>query len=68
MNITLAEKPVAMRLSGGAQRALAARATPLLADMELLFSCLIRKRVRFAGLGAQAATWASNQLAVRSGR
>lgn len=65
MNVTLSEKPVDIRLSGAARRALAARARPLLAEMELLFSCLIRKRVRFGDLHAEDAVWASEGLAVQ---
>jgi len=34
-------------LSARAAKALAARTEPLVAEMELYFSCLIRKRVRF---------------------
>ncbi len=55
MKITLAEKLVAIRLNGAARQALATCATPLLAEMELLFSWLIRKRVGSADLDAQAA-------------
>lgn len=41
------DKPVTVELSRKALDALARRETPLLAEMELLFSCLIRKKVRF---------------------
>ncbi|WP_127477941.1 hypothetical protein [Sulfurivermis fontis] len=41
------DKPVSVELSHRAQDALARRKTPLLVEMELLFSCLIRKKVRF---------------------
>lgn len=67
-SITLSDKPLEIRLSRAAERALAARATPLLAEMELLFSCLIRKRVRFSDLAGQAtsaATTADGRLGVR---
>ena len=47
LSVTLDGKTVACELSPRADRALAARATPLVAEMELYFSCLIRKRVRF---------------------
>lgn len=40
-------KPVRIGMSEAARRELASRDTPLLAEMELFFSCLIRKRVRF---------------------
>ena len=36
-----------VRLSTAAHTALATRDTPLVVEMELYFSCLIRKRVRF---------------------
>ncbi|MDA8328044.1 MAG: hypothetical protein M0Z83_03620 [Betaproteobacteria bacterium] len=65
MNITLADKPVEIRLSRAAKTALAQRTTPLLAEMELLFSCLIRKKVRFYEQGAEAGTPASKELSVR---
>lgn len=39
--------PIQVRLTAGAERALAVHPTPLLVELELLFSCLIRKRVRF---------------------
>ncbi|OIO78783.1 MAG: hypothetical protein AUJ86_03750 [Hydrogenophilaceae bacterium CG1_02_62_390] len=65
MNITLAEKNLDIRLSPAAEHALAQRQTPLLAEMELLFSCLIRKRVRFGDLTAEDAIPASDRLSVR---
>ncbi|BCB27386.1 hypothetical protein SKTS_22720 [Sulfurimicrobium lacus] len=65
MNVTLIGKNVEVRLSRTAQRALAERATPLQAEMELLFSCLIRKRVRFSEQVAQDAIAVSDQLSVR---
>jgi hypothetical protein len=66
MNVTLNDKEVHVRLSDSAQRALAGRQTPLLAEMELLFSCLIRKRVLFRDhVGAESATHVSDLLAVR---
>lgn len=53
-------------LSGAAQRALAARSRPLVAEMELYFSCLTRLRVRFYDDDPDAsATRISEQLAVR---
>lgn len=66
MNVTLNDKEIHIRLSASAQRALAGRKTPLLAEMELLFSCLIRKRVHFRDhLGSEAATPVSDALAIR---
>ena len=40
-------KDLHILLSAAAQRALAMRTTPLIAEMEIYFSCLIRLRVRF---------------------
>jgi len=45
--ITLAGRVVQVELSSAARAALADRGRPLIAEMELYFSCLIRKRVRF---------------------
>jgi hypothetical protein len=64
MNITLADKTVEIRLSARATRALAERESPLLAEMELLFSCLIRKRVRFGDLAMESVTTVSDRLSV----
>lgn len=41
-------KPVRVSLTARAQRALAARDAVLVVNMELYFSCLIRKRLHFA--------------------
>ncbi|MHB1608644.1 MAG: hypothetical protein ACYCTF_06110 [Acidiferrobacter sp.] len=43
----LREADVRVELTASARRALDARAEPLLVEMELFFSCLIRKRLRF---------------------
>jgi hypothetical protein len=64
MNITLHDKSLEIRLTKAAQKALAVRDTPLVAEMELLFSCLHRKRVYF-GESAEHTTPVNNQLAVR---
>ena len=45
--ITIANKPIKLDLSSAAQQALDARSSPLYAEMELYFSCLIRFKVRF---------------------
>lgn len=47
IEIVLDGKPLMVHLTRAAERALGARLTPLVAEMELYFSCLIRKRVRF---------------------
>lgn len=45
--VELLGRGLAVRLTPAAARAIEARATPLHVEMELYFSCLIRKRVRF---------------------
>lgn len=40
-------KTFTLTLTDAARRVVAARATPLVAEMELFFSCLIRLKVRF---------------------
>ena len=64
MNITLHDKPLEIRLTRAAQQALAVRDTPLVAEMELLFSCLLRKRVHF-GEASEPSTPVNERLAVR---
>ena len=64
MHITLHDKALEVRLTAAAQKALALRTTPLVAEMELLFSCLLRKRVYF-GESAEQATPVNDRLAVR---
>jgi len=49
--ITIEGKNVAVETSAAADRALSDRGQPLLAEMELYFSCLIRKQVRFHNAG-----------------
>ncbi len=46
-DIILANKKVQLHLSKAAQRALDVRDSPIYAEMELYFSCLIRYKVRF---------------------
>jgi hypothetical protein len=45
--LRLLNRDLDVRLSPAARTALAARTAPLVVEMELYFSCLIRKRVRF---------------------
>ena len=64
--IDLGDRPVRVEITPRAQQALAARRTPLLAEMELYFSCLIRKAVRFRDRGDDAdAVPVSEGLALR---
>lgn len=66
LDAVLEGKPFRVILSGAAQRALATRSTPLIAEMELYFSCLTRLRVRFYESDPDAsATAVSELLAVR---
>ena len=66
IDTTLEGKSFRVILTGAAQRALAARSAPLVAEMELYFSCLTRLRVRFHdGDAAASATPVSERLAVR---
>ncbi len=45
--IRFGERDLAIETSASAAAALAGRTTPLVAEMELYFSCLIRKQLRF---------------------
>jgi hypothetical protein len=64
MNVTLHDKSLEVQLTTAAQKALAQRDRPLVAEMELLFSCLLRKRVYF-GDAAELSTPVNDCLAVR---
>ncbi len=66
MNIRLHDKTLEIRLTRAARKALARRDTPLVAEMELLFSCLLRKRVHF-GEAAERSPPVNDWLAVHSG-
>lgn len=57
-------REVHIHLTRAAQQALQARTAPLVAEMELYFSCLIRKRVLFKEDGASA-TPVSEKLSLR---
>lgn len=66
IDTTLEGKPFRVTLSASAQQALARRATPLIAEMEFYFSCLIRLQVRFYDQDETGtATPITPQLAVR---
>ena len=64
MKVTLHGKILEVRLTAAAQKALALRERPLVAEMELLFSCLLRKRVYFSDDPNQS-TPVDDRLAVR---
>jgi len=66
LTATLEGKSIRILLSDAAQRALAKRTAPLIAEMELYFSCLIRLRVRFYDCDEKAtATPVNDQLSIR---
>lgn len=50
-SIEMLGKPVEVTLTENARNALSRRIKPLIAEMELYFSCLIRKQVRFYDTG-----------------
>ena len=64
MNVILHDKSLEVRLTAAAKDALARRTAPLVAEMELLFSCLLRKRVLLGGALAGADP-VNDRLAVR---
>jgi hypothetical protein len=51
-DVDLLGKPVHFRLTGPAMKALAEAASPIVVELELYFSCLVRKQVRFRELAA----------------
>lgn len=66
LRIALQGKQVAVAVSRRAERELANLTAPLVAEMELYFSCLIRKAVRFGPLSTESnATPVSDRLYVR---
>lgn len=63
--IAFQNRKIALSLSDAAEKALAQRAVPLLAEMELYFSCLIRKAVRFHEGNSADGTLVTENLALR---
>jgi len=63
--ITLENKRISVSLSNAAEQALQQRTTPLLAEMELYFSCLIRKVVRFYETPGSDSVSVNDKLALR---
>ncbi len=63
--ITIQGKNVVITLSKSAEKALASREKILVAEMELYFSCLIRKQVRFKENLEGDLVSVTDQLAVR---
>ncbi|MEW6253367.1 MAG: hypothetical protein AB1482_11835 [Pseudomonadota bacterium] len=64
MQVELHGKTLDILLTRAAEAALARRVSPLVVEMELLFSCLLRKRVLFDG-PADGAVAVNARLAVR---
>jgi len=64
MNLSLHGKSIDIRLTNAAEGALARLGSPLVVEMELLFSCLLRKRVLFGGALAGAYP-VNDRLAIR---
>lgn len=58
-------RKIALSLSDAAEKALAQRSSPLLAEMELYFSCLIRKAVRFHESTSSDGVTVNDKLALR---
>lgn len=63
--VELNGKPVEVRLSRAALQALDRRQHPLLAEMELYFSCLIRYKVRFHEQAGNNAVAVNDKLQLR---
>ena len=63
--IQLLDRKITLKMSTTAERLLAYRDQPLLVEMELYFSCLIRKQVRFLdSLDCEIKTTINNHLAI----
>ena len=58
---TIHGKPVRVKWSASAEKEMCNRRSPVLAEMELYFSCLIRKRVLFHEVGGGASYVAINE-------
>ena len=55
MDVSLEDKIIKLHLTSAASRELEQRSNPLYVEMELYFSCLIRKKVRFYDAATNAA-------------
>lgn len=64
VTIQLHGKPVRVELSAAAERALALRAEPLYAEVQLIFGCMIAKRVWFRDEAVENAVPANSKLSV----
>lgn len=63
--IPIQQRNVDVTLTSAAEKALAKRTTPLLAEMELYFSCLIRKTVRFHEADTDDSSTFTDKLHIR---
>lgn len=57
LTVDIADRRVTVTLTDAARAALAGRSTPLVAEAEVLFSCLIRKRLTFRDHDADQLSW-----------
>ena len=64
VTIQLHGKPVRVELSAAAERALARRAGPLYAEVQLIFGCMIAKRVWFRDEAVENAVPVNSKLRV----
>jgi hypothetical protein len=62
--IQLYGKPVRVELTAAAERALAKRAEPLYAEVQLIFGCMVAKRVWFSDAANKDAVPATPKLSV----
>ena len=62
--IQLCGKPVRLELSGAAERALERRAAPLFVEVQLIFGCMVAKRVRFHDEANKDAVFVTPMLGV----
>jgi hypothetical protein len=64
VTIQLHGKPVRVELSAAAERALSKRANPLFAEVQLIFGCMIAKRVWFRDEAVENAVSVNSKLNV----
>ncbi len=64
VTIQLHDKPVRVELSAAAERALVRRAEPLYAEVQLIFGCMIAKRVWFRDEAVENAVPVNSKLSV----
>ena len=62
INASIEDKNISVHVSERAKRALSSRTTPLHVNMELYFSCFIKKMVKFSDLPFQLETKVNENL------